>query len=508
MRQTSCTLTSTLLFVLAALPSGLDAQKLPPPPVQVPQAQNPQTQTPSGKGVPTAAELDKARPDVVRTIAKRLLRQRGDDARFLSSEILAAAFDTQDRPMRYLLWQQAIDIEVQQGNPWVALNHTQSLAQDFGTNPAESGVALLKRMAATSKDQLLAANIGLAAMHAAGNHVLDEDPKAMLSYYDVAVRTALRSGHAPIYTHVRDRLPLLRAPREIGRALAVTLHDSPWDPAAVASGLLHGSTYMLEPFELRDLASLFDDELFAAGSDFERSREAKTLTADELIALSKRARHPLMKTGLLRCAQQRLIAHYVGKSEKARRESCRKITKLAAQLCMLDGVSRLRFEHTGKLDQLAIKNGKWRVEDGLLVGTSNGANNFATHRVSFSTASVVVIRGGIRTDKGLNFRCQAGDLNLLLNWEVEPQNHLWQNGTCHRTTPPALTAGEEHTITIFNDGSRAHVCIDDRHMWSVNSHLAGTVSVYPALGSEIFVREILIDGNAFKLVSEAIGVLM
>jgi hypothetical protein len=99
-------------------------------------------------------------------------------------------------------------------------------------------------------------------------------------------------------------------------------------------------------------------------------------------------------------------------------------------------------------------------------------------------------------------------VNLLLNWEVEPQNHLWINGACHRTTPPALTASEEHTILIFTDGAYAHVCIDDKHMWTVNSHLAGTVSVYPALGSEIFVREILIDGTPAGMVDAPLGVMM
>ena len=61
---------------------------------------------------------------------------------------------------------------------------------------------------------------------------------------------------------------------------------------------------------------------------------------------------------------------------------------------------------------------------------------------------------------------------------------------------------------IFTDGQQCHVCVDDEHLWTVPGGLRGTVSVYPALGSEIFVREILIDGEPDGLVDAPIGVLM
>ena len=38
--------------------------------------------------------------------------------------------------------------------------------------------------------------------------------------------------------------------------------------------------------------------------------------------------------------------------------------------------------------------------------------------------------------------------------------------------------------------------------------LSGTVSVYPALGSEIFVRELLVDGSPDGLVDGPHGVMM
>ena len=121
-----------------------------------------------------------------------------------------------------------------------------------------------------------------------------------------------------------------------------------------------------------------------------------------------------------------------------------------------------------------------------------------------------MIRGGIRSNDGLNFRCKVGDINLLLNWEVADENHLWLNGRRFAVQPRLLEAGKEHTIAIFAEGLRCDVCIDGERIWTANlpSPLAGTITVYPALGSEIFVREILIDGDPDGVADAPRGALM
>jgi hypothetical protein len=58
-----------------------------------------------------------------------------------------------------------------------------------------------------------------------------------------------------------------------------------------------------------------------------------------------------------------------------------------------------------------------------------------------------------------------------------------------------LTAGKLHTIALHRTDTGIVVCIDDRPWCTGIGTLDGTVSVYPALGSEIFVREILVDGD-------------
>ncbi|MCK5943529.1 MAG: hypothetical protein KAI24_16220, partial [Planctomycetes bacterium] len=281
------------------------------------------------------------------------------------------------------------------------------------------------------------------------------------------------------------------------------LRDSPWRAELVVHGLLQGEVRMLEPFTLRELAPLFDG--FGA---LDPGGDAGDLDADQLVTLSERARHPLLRGGMLRCAMQRLVRNYTVADAASRRRAARAIVALCDRLCTDDGLSRLRFRQEQDQRQLAFANGAWRVADGKLVGAARGANNFATHRVRFAAINAVVIRGGIASEAGLNFRCKVGDVNLLLNWEVEDQNHLWQNGACHRTSPRVLTQGEEHTIVIFSDGATAHVCIDDEHLYTVPSSLAGTVTVYPALGSEIFVREVLVDGHPDGLVRGPVGVMM
>jgi hypothetical protein len=106
-----------------------------------------------------------------------------------------------------------------------------------------------------------------------------------------------------------------------------------------------------------------------------------------------------------------------------------------------------------------------------------------------------VIHGGIRSPAGLNFRFASGDAHAILNWEVAPQNHLWCRDARQTNAPPALTAGREHVIALHSAGENMLLFVDDALLFRAKGNLAGTVCVYPAFDSEIFVREILVDGD-------------
>jgi hypothetical protein len=236
-------------------------------------------------------------------------------------------------------------------------------------------------------------------------------------------------------------------------------------------------------------------------------RSCATLTTEDLVALSGKSNRAV-RVGLLRWARTRLVRGYTADDEAGRRERCRQLLDVTARLATTAGSSQLQFRDARDVEQFVIDNGDWRIDDGRLIGQADGADNFATHRMRFAQLHTVVIRGGIRSTAGLNFRCKVGDVNLLLNWEVRPENHLWRHGQCVAKGPRALTPGREHTIVVFTDGSVSHVCIDGEHWWTAPGGLEGTVTVYPALGSEIFVREILVDGVPDGLTDAPVGVLM
>jgi hypothetical protein len=451
---------------------------------------------------PTVEELDKARPEVVRILAERMTQALGGRPADGSTMLLAAAFEAEERAVRYLLWRNAVEVAEKRGEAWRAVQHQRAMAAEFGLDPFRTGAELLQRMAADTEEPLRLASIATAALYSADDAPVD-DERARLGLFDVSVRASLRAGHAPLAQHVRAQLELLRAPAAICAALPEGLPGSPWSEAQVVSALLHGEVRALEPFRLGQLRELFVD---LEGLD--TAAAAGSLSAEQLRALAPRARHPALRHGLRRCALERLTRSYGAADADQRRRIALELDELCVDLGRSDGVTRLRFEAEASRGNLVYANGDWRVVDGALRGKSTGANNFATSRVRFSAMTAVRIRGGIQSADGLNFRCKAGHVNLLLNWEVEDQNHLWSNGTCHRTKPRVLTPGQEHTIVIFSDGARSYVCVDGAHLYDVPGSLEGTVSVYPALGSEIFVREVHVVGLPDGLVDAPVGVLM
>ena len=452
--------------------------------------------------VPSDAELAAAQPRAAQALGQRLIGALQGDVDRGVGEVLAAAFAADDDAASYVLWQQAVDLAVRNGRLALALTAERVLATRFGLDPEARGTALLQRLAAPDAGAQRLAAIAFVGLGAAGQFAVGDAEAAMLAYYDVALRSALRCGHPQVFEHVRDQLAALRAPRELAARLTfeqVQRGVGAWFPRALQQGELAA----LAPFAVGDLAPWFEPVPgIAAECDL------ASLTAEQWLALAAHTADATLRTGCLRCASEVLLARYATADDTERPAVAHDLAVACERLATVDGLTRLRFRDARHRERLVYANGDWRIEDGVLHGRSTGANNFATHRVRFGRIRTVVIRGGIAGEAGLNFRCKVGDVNLLLNWEVEPQNHLWLRGECHRSTPRALTAGQEHEILICSDGVRCHVAIDGRQWWTVPAALAGTVSVYPALGSEIFVREILIDGEPDGLVDGPVGTLM
>jgi hypothetical protein len=449
--------------------------------------------------VPAPEELVKGRTTALQVLADFVRTMGGGNVWAAQFHLQQAAQSTTDPAARYLLLAEAIAIAERAGDAAAALSAVGELAHNFGIDEREHSLATLARL----RDGSPAVRVGAAmsALARAEAAMLGPQDTDMLRFFDAAVRCALLAENVAVYEYVRDRIVWLRGGREAFMALA---GPAPSDAerrhiAAQLGGLLGGDANATLP--LRDLApvlpALRPEQLRA---------DAPPPTAAEWRELARGARNDAVRLGLLRRACATLADGWHELDAMAQQERCRELTSLVPQLATARGVHALQFRTASDLDQLVRANGDWRVENGVLVGASKGANNFATHRLHFGAIRAVVVRGGIRSEAGLNFRVHVGDISLLLNWEVQPENHLWSGGTCLPKGPPALTVGKEHTIALFQaPGDRVHVCIDDVLWWSVGGKLAGTVTVYPALGSEIFVREILVDGDPAGVASAPLG---
>ncbi len=158
---------------------------------------------------------------------------------------------------------------------------------------------------------------------------------------------------------------------------------------------------------------------------------------------------------------------------------------------------RLRFETDEDLAAWRIGGGEWVVKKGAAFGRQVG-NTYAylTYPVFFGAISSVTIRGGIASADNFNFRIAIGHVSAIFNWELADQNiyrdQTWGEG--HNVRPRALSPGQ-HEIRFVEDGDVIRILVDGREVWETTGRLRGTVTVYPAVGSTIEVREVEIRGT-------------
>lgn len=184
----------------------------------------------------------------------------------------------------------------------------------------------------------------------------------------------------------------------------------------------------------------------------------------------------------------------------------RAMSLLEDRLLTAPGPGRARFAGDG-LAQMILSGGVWRVERGLLVGRNTGDTCRATCRYAFREIRSVVLRAGIRSPAGRNLRVAIGGFNALLNWEVDPVN-LWFVGDKRTVTKPMLCQpGKEHELRIRQIEGEVVVWFDGAVVYRAPWRLAGTVCVYPAVHSEVFVRELQIEGvpDLFTTVTGPVG---
>jgi hypothetical protein len=443
--------------------------------------------------VPAAAEAAAGAP-ALRALVEHLLR-RCDGSVARAQDELATAADRADEPVaRYALLRQAIAVAERRDHAIAALAAVDRLAAAFDVDADAVAVALLRRMGEGAP----AARVGaaLAGMHRASSF-LGRDEGALRRYREAAVRAAALCAQPRVYDFVAARGQALEQWHALARAATGAAAEQQLElvrALALGAPLPPLPVTALQPWLQplpADVAATLDG-----------------LDAGALASLGATANHSELAAALGRAAIAR-AARWLDEIAPAERAAAvARVVAWTTRLATASGVHALRFRGAADLEQLAIANGAWRVADGLLEGACTGTENFATHRLGFRDVRAVVVRGGIRSDAGLNFRCKVGDVNLLLNWEVQPQNHLWVRGSCTVSTPPLLRAGTEHCVLFLRSDDGARVYVDGELAWTApGATLDGTITVYPALGSAIFVREILVDGDPEALVAAPVGEL-
>ncbi len=158
---------------------------------------------------------------------------------------------------------------------------------------------------------------------------------------------------------------------------------------------------------------------------------------------------------------------------------------------------RLTFTTPADLDGWIATDGRWRVEDGVLIGTApaDGTYPYLTFARHFAEIEEVHVVGGLAAGSAHNFRMAVGPAAAIFNWESKAIS-IFRTGAISGTSSDALLVpGEDHEIIFRQEGSGWRLLLDDRIVHEEMGLLHGTVTLYPMLGSTIRVKEFAITGR-------------
>lgn len=163
------------------------------------------------------------------------------------------------------------------------------------------------------------------------------------------------------------------------------------------------------------------------------------------------------------------------------------------------------FTTPGDLDAWVARGGEWTVRDGRAVGRSlyplSQQYSWLTSRDAWGDIERVIVHAALDERSPHNLRVGVGAVTVILNWELSDLNLVHYVGSDgHHAGPRALTPARESEIVVEarGEGATRHVTlvVDDRLLWEDEGPpLMGTVTVYPALGSTIRVRDVTVTGR-------------
>lgn len=454
--------------------------------------------------VPTAEAIAAMQGALLDELA-RVLVQAATPGENVDRLLARAAATEVPSPLRYALAGQAARCALLAGDVPMALRVADSLVEGFAIARADARADALRAFEAEGH---VPAQVLAGAWLAEAERLLEGDRAGFAARVSAAERLASADRPRGLAAVVARRVVDLRAMR----AAFERCQAAPDDAA------LRGR---YRAFYRGDFAGGLPD-LRAPGAGGERvarvaasKRDAHrdgddplmlAAVAEQWLSVAADEHEPIAKRNLRRRAFAILGDAYLATcpmmlgnefevSEPERARLQRLFDRAGELMAEADDAFVQRFAGPDDLASMEITAGEWRVADGTLIGRSTGEATRATLPWAFARIASVTIRGSIRSAGTLNFRLAVGPCNAILNWELDDVNPIWFGDMEQRVGPRALSAGREHAIHIRQLGEWIGVFVDERLLSLGPGQLAGTVSVYPALGSEIAVRQIEVIGD-------------
>jgi len=183
------------------------------------------------------------------------------------------------------------------------------------------------------------------------------------------------------------------------------------------------------------------------------------------------------------------------RDERAEVLRVRRLVERTSALAVEPGVGALRFETPADLARVVTAGGEWRLEPGELRGRSPAADveAHATARFAWHRIDSVTVCGGVVAHEDHGLRIVAGTVDVLLR--TDGVNVVRFGEERIPVVPGLLRSRAAHTIVLRQCGGQVTVTVDGSVLRTGSGELAGTVSVGPANGSEIFVRSIDVVGE-------------
>jgi len=438
--------------------------------------------------VPSDSERAEARTQVLETLIDWIVLRATDDVDALVQQMLAEAKAQPAPATRYVLLEQCLRAARRGGSLRANLEVAHAMSEQFAVDPVAVHLASFEALRARSSipvRNLVMSLIDL--MHAS---VEREISPSMNSAAAAAIEWARKHGDGALLRWTERSLAEVATIRAAWERIDTNDSDAVTGFRCKYRGVWHGGEAVL----------LNEPEALASKLDCVR-------IADRLRGLAAQSDEPLVIRHLRERAYYWYRMAWLQSDGLETQRIVRQMSRLEDQLAQAQDLGALSFDTAAEIDELVFARGEWRIDDGKLNGRAgdSGIASTATLRLPYESMQCVIVRGGILSPAGLNFRLEAGSCNALFNWEVADENHIYFGDTLQVVPKHRFAVRQTHDFRLRQLGPFVVAFLDGVELCRQQATLSGTVSVYPALHSEIFVEELAVLGSIDRHAAAVIG---